>query len=57
MRIPNDIWFKLPIGLRERWWRETDYGRREPPEELAETIRNAATAIGLDLPTPGDADN
>jgi hypothetical protein len=35
-RICRPCWFKLPLRLRRRWWRETDYGAREPSPELIE---------------------
>jgi hypothetical protein len=38
--IPH--WFSLPLALRQRWWRETDYGRLKPSRELAEAIAAAA---------------
>ena len=28
-------WFTLPLSLRQRWWRETDYSRNPPSPELA----------------------
>jgi hypothetical protein len=34
-------WHKLPLRLRRRWWRETDYGALEPSPELIEAIRTA----------------
>ena len=39
-------WFTLPLKLRERWWRETDYGARPPSAELA-------ALVGL-VPPAGD---
>lgn len=38
----GDDWWKLPMALRRRWWRATNYGqpdRKEPPAELLEEIR------------------
>ena len=34
-------WFKFPLPLRQRWWRETDYGRLAPSSELLEVVRAA----------------
>jgi hypothetical protein len=37
-RVPEILgvlWFKLPEKFRQRWWRETDYGRRPPAAEFA----------------------
>jgi len=36
-------WYKLPLKMRRRWWRETSYGTREPSSELVEAIRTAPT--------------
>jgi len=30
----DDEWRRLPLSLRKRWWRETDYGKRPPSLEL-----------------------
>ena len=27
-------WFALPLEIRERFWKETDYGKKEPSAEL-----------------------
>ena len=44
-------WFALPLKLRQRWWRETDYGKREPSAELLETVglrsRDDGTVIAV----------
>jgi len=34
-------WVKLPLKLRQRWWRETDYGRQLPSPELLAAIAQA----------------
>lgn len=34
----RDQWFALPFALRQRWWRETDYGRKPPGTELRAAI-------------------
>jgi hypothetical protein len=34
----REHWFKLPLKLRQRYWRETDYGRKEPSQELLREI-------------------
>ena len=42
---PNRIcpmhWFRLPITLRRRWWKETDYGRKTPSDELVAALSAA----------------
>ena len=35
-------WFKLPLVLRQRWWAETDYGKKPPSPELTEALRKAS---------------
>lgn len=42
-------WFKLPMDLRKRWWKETAYGRRDPSGELLARINK--TLANPDLPT------
>jgi len=37
-------WFRLPLKLREHYWRDTDYGNRVPSQELIEAI------IAISLP-------
>lgn len=32
--LSNVQWFKLPMKLRRRWWRETDYGRLPASDAL-----------------------
>lgn len=39
--LSNAQWHKLPLKLRQRWWRETEYGRRAPGEALVAAIREA----------------
>jgi hypothetical protein len=31
-------WYALPLELRRRWWRETDYGKYSPSPELTAQI-------------------
>ena len=38
-------WFRLPIRLRARWWKETDYGRLPPSEALLELIETGMAAV------------
>jgi len=39
-KFTREEWFKLPLTFRQRWWRATDFSRREPsPELLAEARR------------------
>jgi hypothetical protein len=37
-RLLGVVFQKLPLQLRRRWWRETDYGRRPPSLELVAAI-------------------
>jgi hypothetical protein len=39
-------WLKLPLKLRQRWWRETDYGKREPSDDLKNEIEKILSAVG-----------
>lgn len=32
-------WFKLPLKLRQQYWKETDYGRLKPSEKLEKEIK------------------
>jgi hypothetical protein len=36
----KEEWFSLPMNFRQRWWRETSYGRRPPPPELLHEARH-----------------
>lgn len=40
-RMSREDWFKLPLTLRQRWWRETDYSRTPPSDELMAAVRAA----------------
>jgi hypothetical protein len=42
-KLLHDQWFKLPLKLRQRWWRETDYHRLEPSPELLSIVIEALT--------------
>ena len=39
--IENTVWFKLPLKLRQRWWKETDYGKLAPSDDLKKAIDDA----------------
>jgi hypothetical protein len=44
MRLSDEMakhWFSLPLSLRKRWWDETEYGKREPSEELKRAVEDA----------------
>lgn len=41
-------WYLLPLALRQRWWRETGYGRATPSPELKQTISAALSAAKRD---------
>jgi hypothetical protein len=34
----SEQWFRLPLNLRQRWWRDTDYGNRAPSPEIIQAI-------------------
>jgi hypothetical protein len=37
-RLLGVVFEKLPLQLRQRWWRETDYGRRDASPALVMAI-------------------
>jgi hypothetical protein len=42
MRLGNEMakhWFNLPLALRKRWWEETEYGKKEPSDELKQAVQ------------------
>ncbi len=44
MRLSEEMakhWFSLPLNLRKRWWDETEYGKREPSDELKQAVSEA----------------
>jgi hypothetical protein len=38
MKLTTEQWFKLPLELRQRWWRETNYGKQLPAEKLVHEV-------------------
>ena len=38
--LTREQWFSLPLKLRRRWWRDTDYSRLPPSEDLIQCITN-----------------
>lgn len=53
----KSTWWGLPLSLRQRWWRETDYGRNPPSDELKAAIISSAPNEGAKLiaQEPGSA--
>lgn len=42
MQVFNrEQWFTLPLSLRQRWWKETNYGSSPPLPELKQAIADA----------------
>jgi hypothetical protein len=39
-RWTREEWFALPLEVRQRWWRDTDYSKREPSPEMIEAIED-----------------
>jgi hypothetical protein len=37
----REEWFRLPLHLRQRWWRETEFDRSEPSAELLAEVAGA----------------
>lgn len=40
----REFWFKLPLKLRQRYWRETGYSRLPPSPELWQELEQAIKA-------------
>lgn len=45
-----DQWHKLPLKLRQRWWRETDYGKRAPSDDLVKAIQEVLHDVTPEKP-------
>ena len=44
MYFTREEWFSFPLTLRQRWWKETDYSARHPPQPLIDAIQAAKAA-------------
>jgi hypothetical protein len=47
MKLDNEMakhWFALSLDLRRRWWQETEYGKKEPSEELKRQVSEVIEA-------------
>lgn len=55
-------WFSLPLALRRRWWRETDYSATDPSPDLVSAVLRelgmaaSAVLLGAALAAPALAD-
>jgi hypothetical protein len=38
IQVTREQWFRLPLPLRQRWWQETNYGRKPPTADLEREI-------------------
>ena len=38
IEMTKEEWFSLPLELRQRYWRDTDWGNRPPSEQMIEEI-------------------
>jgi hypothetical protein len=48
--MTHSKWFSLPLKLRQRWWKETDYGNLPPSAELmAEIVSISGVVPSLGL--------
>jgi hypothetical protein len=43
----REIWFKLPLKLRRRWWRETDYSKNPPNADLMDDLKEAIINVSI----------
>ena len=39
----REQWFSMPLAMRRRWWKETDFGKIKPSAEL---LIDVIAAIG-----------
>lgn len=39
MPFTESEWWKLPLSVRRRWWKETNYGEVKPTPKLLAIIR------------------
>jgi len=44
IEMTKDEWFSLPLDLRQRYWRDTDWGKRPCSDEMAAEIKAALEA-------------
>lgn len=47
MKLDNEIaahWFRLPLPLRQRYWDETEFGKKPPSRELMAAVNEAIAA-------------
>lgn len=40
--VHKKCWFKIPLKIRQRWWKETTYSRDDPSAELLTAARKGA---------------
>ena len=45
LNIPTNVWFQLPLSLRQKWWRETDYGKQNPSLDLLVEMESAIVTV------------
>lgn len=38
LRFTREQWFLLPLKMRQKWWKETEYGKIPPSRELQTEI-------------------
>lgn len=47
--VSKEGWLKLPLALRERYWQETDYGKRPASAELITAVKAALGIAATEL--------
>lgn len=50
-------WFALDMKIRKRWWEETDYGKKQPSQELLEAMKADYESKRANAPDGGPAPN
>ncbi len=46
-------WYKLKLELRQRWWKDTDYGRKPPSPEMKAEVHAALEELKPHALPPG----
>jgi hypothetical protein len=49
--LTREQWRKLPLHFRQKWWQETDYGKRPPEaalmQQALELLQNGRTEVDV----------
>jgi len=53
-RWTREEWFSLPLDVRQRWWRDTDYSKREPSLQMLDLVARILHSRRLPTVIHGD---